>query len=65
MPAALHLAGFALCAALLLQSRAAAAGDIRDVQSVVIFMQENRAFDHYYGTLGGVRGSASAHCKCL
>ncbi|MFX1767466.1 alkaline phosphatase family protein [Paraburkholderia sp. A1RI-2L] len=31
-------------------------GTIRDVQHVVIFMQENRAFDHYLGTLPGVRG---------
>jgi phospholipase C len=29
-------------------------GSITDVQSIVIFMQENRAFDHYYGTLDGV-----------
>ena len=28
----------------------------KNVQHVVIFMQENRAFDHYYGTLEGVRG---------
>lgn len=31
-------------------------GTIRDVEHVVIFMQENRAFDHYFGTLAGVRG---------
>jgi len=31
-------------------------GTIRDVEHVVIFMQENRAFDHYFGTLNGVRG---------
>ena len=29
---------------------------IRDVEHVVILMQENRAFDHYFGTLAGVRG---------
>jgi phospholipase C len=23
---------------------------------VVILMKENRSFDHYYGTLGGIRG---------
>jgi phospholipase C len=27
-----------------------------DVEHVVILMQENRAFDHYFGTLPGVRG---------
>ncbi len=31
-------------------------GDLRDVQHIVILMQENRSFDHYYGTLRGVRG---------
>jgi len=31
-------------------------GSIRDVGHVVIFMQENRSFDHYFGSLRGVRG---------
>jgi phospholipase C len=31
-------------------------GTIRDVKHIVIFMQENRSFDHYFGTLKGVRG---------
>jgi len=31
-------------------------GDIRDVKHVVVLMQENRSFDHYLGTLSGVRG---------
>lgn len=31
-------------------------GTLRDVQHVVILMQENRGFDHYFGTLRGVRG---------
>src|ERR1700757_4962089 len=39
------------------RSRAAAATcTIADVKHVVILMQENRSFDHYYGTLQGVRG---------
>jgi phospholipase C len=29
---------------------------IRDVEHVVFMMQENRSFDHYFGTLRGVRG---------
>jgi len=29
---------------------------IMDVEHVVIFMQENRSFDHYFGALNGVRG---------
>jgi len=35
-------------------------GTIRDVRHVVIFVQENRSFDHYFGTLRGVRGFADA-----
>lgn len=31
-------------------------GTIADVEHVVILMQENRSFDHYFGTLNGVRG---------
>ena len=31
-------------------------GTIKDVEHVVILMQENRGFDHYFGTLSGVRG---------
>ncbi|MYM97015.1 phosphocholine-specific phospholipase C [Duganella vulcania] len=33
-----------------------ATGTLADVRHVVIFMQENRSFDHYFGTLSGVRG---------
>ncbi|MES3017766.1 MAG: phospholipase C, phosphocholine-specific [Bacteroidota bacterium] len=29
---------------------------IRDVEHIVILMQENRSFDHYFGTMRGVRG---------
>ena len=32
------------------------AGTIQDVRHVVILMQENRSFDHYFGSLKGVRG---------
>ena len=31
-------------------------GSIADVEHIVVFMQENRSFDHYFGTLRGVRG---------
>jgi phospholipase C len=31
-------------------------GTINDVEHIVILMQENRSFDHYFGTLPGVRG---------
>ncbi len=33
-----------------------ATGTLRDVEHVVILMKENRSFDHYFGSLGGVRG---------
>jgi phospholipase C len=32
------------------------AASLSDVKHVVILMQENRSFDHYFGTLSGVRG---------
>ena len=35
---------------------AATTGTINDVKHVVVLMQENRSFDHYFGTLKGVRG---------
>jgi phospholipase C len=35
---------------------ASVTGTIRDVRHVVVFMQENRSFDHYFGTFRGVRG---------
>ena len=31
-------------------------GTIEDVEHIVFMMQENRSFDHYFGTLSGVRG---------
>jgi hypothetical protein len=31
-------------------------GTIKDVEHIVILMQENRPFDHHFGTLRGVRG---------
>jgi phospholipase C len=31
-------------------------GDLRDIKHVVVIMQENRSFDHYFGSLRGVRG---------
>ena len=30
--------------------------NLADIEHVVIFMQENRSFDHYFGTYPGVRG---------
>jgi phospholipase C len=31
-------------------------GTIADVEHIVVLMQENRSFDHYFGTMKGVRG---------
>jgi phospholipase C len=31
-------------------------GSINDIEHVVVLMQENRSFDHYFGTMKGVRG---------
>src|SRR5215469_14390579 len=31
-------------------------GTIQDVEHIVVLMQENRPFDHHFGTLRGVRG---------
>jgi phospholipase C len=31
-------------------------GSIMDVEHIVVLMQENRSFDHYFGMLNGVRG---------
>src|SRR6185295_3575119 len=33
-------------------------GTIQDVEHIVILMQENRPFDHHFGTIRGVRGYA-------
>ncbi|MER5406041.1 phospholipase C, phosphocholine-specific [Streptomyces sp. NPDC002769] len=33
-----------------------ASGTIDDVEHIVVLMQENRSFDHYFGSLRGVRG---------
>jgi len=42
-----------------------ARGSLRDVKHVVLLMQENRSFDHYFGTLSGVRGFGDPHALRL
>jgi phospholipase C len=37
-------------------SEAAGCGSLSDIEHFVFIMQENRSFDHYFGTLSGVRG---------
>jgi phospholipase C len=36
-------------------------GDLDAIEHVIVLMQENRSFDHYLGSLRGVRGFADAH----
>jgi phospholipase C len=50
--------------------RAAAAGpaplsSLGDIKHVVLLMQENRSFDHYFGTLSGVRGFSDPNALTL
>ncbi|WP_409060755.1 phosphocholine-specific phospholipase C [Streptomyces sp. SYP-A7185] len=60
----MQLAGGTAAFASLSQSIARAAslpaqrrsGSIEDVEHVIVLMQENRSFDHYFGTMKGVRG---------
>ncbi|MFJ8108106.1 alkaline phosphatase family protein [Streptomyces sp. NPDC096132] len=40
-------------------------GSLTDVEHVVLLMQENRSFDHYFGTLSGVRGFADPDALTL
>ncbi|MFD7613864.1 phosphocholine-specific phospholipase C [Streptomyces sp. NPDC059828] len=59
-----QLAGGTAAVTLLSQSIARAAaipaqggtGTIQDVEHIVVLMQENRSFDHYFGAMRGVRG---------
>jgi phospholipase C len=41
------------------------AGSLDDVEHVVVLMQENRSFDHYFGTMRGVRGYGDPHPAVL
>ncbi|KAJ3496102.1 hypothetical protein NLG97_g2907 [Lecanicillium saksenae] len=42
--------------AVLAATVAAHTNSLVDVKNIVLFMQENRSFDHYFGTMAGVRG---------
>ncbi|KIK54164.1 hypothetical protein GYMLUDRAFT_264775 [Collybiopsis luxurians FD-317 M1] len=37
-------------------ARPALADSLAEVEHIILFMQENRAFDHYFGSMAGVRG---------
>jgi phospholipase C len=49
--------------ALLAQAAAAKPkpGTLAEIEHVIFLIQENRSFDHYFGTLQGVRGFADKH----
>ena len=38
---------------------------LSDIDHIVILMQENRSFDHYFGTLAGVRGLGDSNAALL
>src|SRR5262249_2768492 len=40
----------------LLEDRNLLSGDIHTIQHVIVIMQENRSFDHYFGTFPGADG---------
>ena len=69
----LQVAGGTAAATVLNESVARAAslpahrgsGTLRDVEHIVVLMQENRSFDHYFGTLRGVRGFGDPHPATL
>jgi len=42
-----------------------APASLSDIDHIVILMQENRSFDHYFGTLSGVRGFDDRHAPLL
>ncbi|MFC8718083.1 alkaline phosphatase family protein [Kitasatospora sp. NPDC057198] len=44
---------------------AAGSGTLSNIKHIVIFMQENRAFEHYFGTLNGVRGFGDRNAVAL
>ncbi|MBF6052189.1 phospholipase C [Streptomyces eurocidicus] len=47
------------------QPAAGRRGGLGDIRHVVVLMQENRSFDHYFGTLRGVRGFADRNAVRL
>ncbi|MEA5153608.1 alkaline phosphatase family protein [Raineyella sp.] len=69
----LQIAGASVAASVLQESIARAAtiapshrtGTIKDVEHIVVLMQENRSFDHYLASLRGVRGFGDPHPAVL
>jgi phospholipase C len=69
----LQLAGGSIAATMLSDSIARALAipanratrSLRDVEHIVVLMQENRSFDHYFGVMRGVRGFGDPHPATL
>ena len=38
---------------------------LNDIDHFVLLMQENRSFDHYFGTMAGVRGYADPAARAV
>ncbi len=61
----LATAGAGLDAVLAKAAEASTHGSLKDIKHVVILIQENRSFDHYFGTLSGVRGFDDKHNRSV
>jgi len=59
------LGGAALLDSLMPSTTRAARGRLNDIDYFIILMKENRSFDHYFGTLSGVRGFNDANAMRL
>ncbi len=59
------LAGAAFAESLFPGRAAAASGKLSDIDHFIFLMKENRSFDHYFGTLSGVRGFGDAKAMKL
>src|SRR6201996_7120091 len=58
-------AAAALTAPSLASAETAKPSKLNDIDHFIILMQENRSFDHYFGTLAGVRGFADSRAALL
>jgi phospholipase C len=58
-------AALAASAALPSSADAATPARLNDIDHVIVLMKENRSFDHYFGTLAGVRGFEDASAMRL
>jgi phospholipase C len=61
----LAAAGAGLEGLLARAAEASTHGSLKDIKHVVILMQENRSFDHYFGSLSTVRGFNDQHNRSV